>query len=57
MHAAVAAIVEIVQSHIYEHEMVSFSDSDEEEQLDQPPLRQPPPGLRNEDLPALFWCD
>lgn len=32
-----------------------FEDSDEEEAPQAPPSRQPPPGLRNEDLPALFW--
>ncbi len=36
--------------------MVRFEESDDEEQAPrQVQLRQPPPGLRNEDLPALFW--
>ncbi|KAI7844146.1 hypothetical protein COHA_002281 [Chlorella ohadii] len=38
--------------------MVRFEESDDEEQAPrQVQLRQPPPGLRNEDLPALFWDD
>lgn len=35
--------------------MVSFYDSDEEEHPQQVAPAAPPPGLRNEDLPALFW--
>ncbi|KAL4450020.1 hypothetical protein ABPG77_010689 [Micractinium sp. CCAP 211/92] len=35
--------------------MVSFYDSDEEDQPQQVAPAAPPPGLRNEDLPALFW--
>lgn len=31
-----------------------FTDSDEDEPPP-PQLKQPPPGLRNEDIPALFW--
>lgn len=33
---------------------MKFTESDEEDAPPQP-LRQAPPGLRNEDLPALFW--
>ncbi|PSC72268.1 tetratricopeptide repeat 4-like protein [Micractinium conductrix] len=35
---------------------MKFTESDEEDAPPQP-LRQAPPGLRNEDLPALFWDD
>ena len=36
---------------------MAFTDSDSDgEEAPQQQLRQPPAGLRNEDLPALFWC-
>lgn len=53
MHAWRLAICASVPRRL----IMRFSDSDDEEAPQLAALqRQRPPGLRDEDLPALFWC-